>query len=73
VKIKNNIENGETDFAALEAHAMERLSRCGFKPEYVSLRNADDLGPANPDARAIVVLAAAWLGGARLIDNITVR
>ena len=56
------------------AHATERagaqLAQVGFAPEYVSVRRACDL--AEPDAgdSELVVLAAARLGRARLIDNL---
>lgn len=60
---------GRRDFAALEADAAAALSAAGFRPDYVAIRRAADLGePAAGDA-GLVVLAAAWLGRARLIDN----
>lgn len=65
------IEAGERDFAGLEREAAARLKNAGFAPDYVAVRRAADLGP--PPASAAgewVVLAAAWLGSARLIDNV---
>jgi len=65
------IEAGERDFAGLEREAAARLKEAGFAPDYVAVRRAGDLGP--PPASAAgewVVLAAAWLGSARLIDNV---
>ncbi len=60
---------GRRDFAALEADAAAALAAAGFRPDYVAIRRAADLGePAAGDA-GLVVLAAAWLGRARLIDN----
>ena len=51
---------------------MAALTRAGFRPDYVSIRRASDLGePAAGDA-ALRVLAAAWLGPARLIDNLEI-
>ena len=55
----------------VEGAALERLKDAGFKPDYVSLRSADDLGPPI-DGAPKRVLAAAWLGAARLIDNVAV-
>jgi pantoate--beta-alanine ligase len=55
----------------VEGAALERLRDAGFKPDYVSLRSADDLGPPVEGAPRRV-LAAAWLGAARLIDNVAV-
>ncbi len=45
----------------------------GFeKVEYIALRDAETLGPVADPARPMRMLAAAWLGGVRLIDNIAV-
>jgi pantoate--beta-alanine ligase len=60
-------------YAALEAEAMQALANAGFRPDYVSLRRRQDLAvPGNGD-RELVILAAAWLGRARLIDNLEVE
>ena len=69
---KHSIENGLTDFSAIEKKATEHLKAAGFRPEYFSVRRADNLQEANPEDKDLVVLAAAWLGDARLIDNIRV-
>jgi pantoate--beta-alanine ligase len=45
----------------------------GFKPDYFSVRNALDLAPPTADSVDLVVLVAARLSGARLIDNLRVR
>jgi pantoate--beta-alanine ligase len=62
---------GASDFAALESAARERLARAGFRPDYVEVRRAADLGKPEAGARPedLIVLGAAWLGRARLIDN----
>jgi len=44
----------------------------GLKPDYFSVRRASDLQPVTPDDRDLVVLTAAHLGAARLIDNLRV-
>jgi pantoate--beta-alanine ligase len=56
--------------AEAERDATEALAAAGFRPEYVSVRRRADLAPPGPDDRALVVLAAAHLGRARLIDNL---
>ena len=56
---------------AARAAALARLERAGFRPDYFELRRAADLGPAAPGA-PLRLLAAAWLGPARLIDNLAV-
>jgi pantoate--beta-alanine ligase len=59
-----------TDFAPLEAQAAEQLEIAGFRPDYVSVRCQQDLAIPGPGDRRLVILAAAWLGRARLIDNL---
>ncbi len=64
------LRNGERDFARLEREAVARLEEQGFAPDYVAVRRAGDLGlPAASDCGGWVVLAAAWLGRTRLVDN----
>ena len=65
------IRNGERDFAALGATAMEGLRAAGFEPEYLEVVDADSLEPP-VEGRPLVVLAAARLGRTRLIDNLLV-
>jgi pantoate--beta-alanine ligase len=51
-----------------------RLKENGFDPDYVAVRRVDDLGRPNgsQSPEDLIVLAAAWLGQARLIDNLRV-
>jgi len=62
---------GATDFYNLEQETSEYLKKQGFTTEYVYIREADTLRPPQPDS-PLVVLAAAYLGPTRLIDNIVV-
>lgn len=50
--------------------AKEQLKQAGFDVEYVELVNEKTLVPVRNDAETKVVVAAAWLGGIRLIDNV---
>jgi pantoate--beta-alanine ligase len=54
--------------------ARRALAGAGFaKVDYVELRDAETLAPFDPKSgRPGRVLAAAWLGKARLIDNVAV-
>jgi len=63
---------GETDFGGIERAGLQALEAAGFRPDYFSIRQADDLSAAAPAARQLVVLTAARLGKARLIDNVQV-
>ena len=73
-EIRAALVGGQRDFARLEAAACERLAAAGFRPDYVEVRRADDLRkPGETDAPGeLIALAAAWLGRARLIDNVAV-
>jgi pantoate--beta-alanine ligase len=71
-RVKAQVEGGDTGFAALEAAATHALAAVGFRPDYVSIRRAADLGEPEAGDSALRVLAAAWLGAARLIDNIDI-
>jgi pantoate--beta-alanine ligase len=55
------------------AKARDALARAGFAPiDYVELRDAETLDPAAAPERPARLLAAAWLGTTRLIDNLPV-
>jgi len=60
-------------YPELQQSAMQRLSDAGFRPEYVEIRQAVTLAAPAGDETKLVVLAAAWLGKARLIDNLQLR
>lgn len=63
---------GKMELRAVEKRSLQALQQAGFKPDYFSVRRAHDLAEAQPDDAKPVILAAAWLGKARLIDNIVV-
>ncbi len=67
------LRGGVTDYAALEAEAVARLERAGFRPDYVSVRRAEDLVVPPAGEQRLVVLAAARLGKTRLIDNLLIN
>lgn len=70
---KEQIQNGVRDYAAITGQANEKLSAAGFEPEYFSVCRADTLEPAAAGDKDLVILAAARMGKARLIDNIDFR
>jgi pantoate--beta-alanine ligase len=71
-------ESGRADRHALEREAHYFLSARGWQPDYVAIRRRSDLleptsrepGTRHPTSREpLIALAAARLGGTRLIDN----
>ncbi|WP_340247212.1 pantoate--beta-alanine ligase [Sulfitobacter pontiacus] len=61
------------DLETLRAAAVSRVERAGFtQVEYLDLRSADRLELMTTPDRPARLLAAAWLAGVRLIDNIAV-
>ena len=71
-RIKSQVEKGDRDFDALTRAAVADLNEHGWRVDYVEVRNRSQLAPPGTDDRELVVLAAAWLGKTRLIDNIEV-
>lgn len=70
--VSDRLARGEEDHRMIEAAAAGVLSKSGFKPEYVAVRRANDLEEPEKGDRKLIVLAAAWLGKARLIDNLLI-
>ncbi len=74
-KVAGAIRNGDGNYGALQQSAADELRASGFVPDYVEVRRAADL--ARPNGRQppdeLIVLAAARLGKARLIDNLDLR
>ena len=58
---------------AVEAAGHNRLEELGFRPDYFTVRRAEDLQSPQAEDRDLVILVAAWLGKARLIDNLTLQ
>jgi pantoate--beta-alanine ligase len=69
----NRLQAGDTELSSIERTGVQALTTAGMKPDYFSVRRAQDLGAPAPDTTHLVVLTAARLGKARLIDNIQVR
>lgn len=66
------LQAGKRNYEELEQQATKELLAAGFKPDYLSIRRAQDLSLPNRDCDELVILVAANLGNARLIDNIVV-
>lgn len=70
--VGEELQNGRRDFSELEARANTRLREAGFEVDYFAIRRAANLETPDRDCDELVVLVAAELGAARLIDNIVV-
>ncbi|MFC0775612.1 pantoate--beta-alanine ligase [Terrimonas alba] len=68
--VKENLQKG--DLTTLKKQAANNLSAKGFKVDYVEIANADTLQiKDNWDGKEkLVTLAAAFMNGVRLIDNV---
>ena len=64
-------KSGRTDWQALEREAQEFLRARGWQPDYVAIRRQSDLREPSV-GEPLVALAAARLGGTRLIDNLEI-
>jgi pantoate--beta-alanine ligase len=67
------LQAGDSEFASMERTGCRMLEAGGFRPDYFAIRQAIDLSAPRPDTNHLVVLTAARLGKARLIDNIQVK
>jgi len=68
--VKGQIQTGRRDYLTLQDDANLRLETAGFKRDYMHICSQRELLPATECDQNIVVLAAAQLGPARLIDNL---
>ncbi|KPB23717.1 pantoate--beta-alanine ligase [Pseudomonas amygdali] len=64
------ISAGEQDFDALLTSKKQQLEAAGFRIDYLEIRDAISLRPTTAENRDVVILAAAFLGKTRLIDNL---
>jgi pantoate--beta-alanine ligase len=72
-RARKAIEAGASDLAALERTGSEALQQAGFRPDYFAIRDAATLAEPTAQATDLVVLTAARIGRARLIDNVRAR
>jgi pantoate--beta-alanine ligase len=71
-KIAEALHGGNLAYAELEQTAVRNLMAAGWTVDYVEIRHAESLAVAHAGDKDLVVLAAARLGGTRLIDNVEV-
>lgn len=70
--IKKSLEAGEKNHAQLLQKGLHALENAGFLPDYLEIRDAHSLAPVDSCNQNLVILAAAFMGKTRLIDNISV-
>jgi len=63
------LSNGERHIDEIIEQANTALQEKGFRPDGVAICDADTLQPLTVESQRAVILMAAWLGNARLIDN----
>ena len=69
-RARRAIESGSTDYRSLEAAGSKALQQAGFRPDYFSIRDALTLQEPGARSNDLVILTAARIGRARLIDNV---
>jgi len=67
--LAQKLSDGERHVAELIAAAESELSEKGFRPDGLAICDAETLLPLDTESQRAVILMAAWLGNARLIDN----
>ena len=71
-QVASELQAGNQEFRQLEEQAQQQLEEVGFKRDYYHICRRYDLQPANTGDKELVVIAAAYLGAARLIDNMQI-
>ncbi len=64
---------GDRDFLAIESGGWQMLAKAGLRPDYFAIRDGSELQLPHKASAELVVLTAARLGAARLIDNLRVQ
>ena len=67
--IADKLQAGERDLDEIIAIAGQELNEKGFRSDDIQIRDADTLLEISENSKRAVILVAAWLGDARLIDN----
>lgn len=71
--LADKLRAGERDTEEMLAIAATELNEKGFRSDDLQIRDADTLLELDVESKRAVVLMAAWLGQARLIDNVQVE
>lgn len=76
--VAQQLKSGHQNFVSLENQAAAQLNNAGWEVDYISIRSALSLQPAQVEDKQLVILGAAKInnnqaGQTRLIDNIEVN
>ncbi|WP_024672206.1 pantoate--beta-alanine ligase [Pseudomonas syringae] len=69
-QIADALRAGEQDFDTLLTGKKRQLEAAGFRIDYLEICETNSLRPASAQDRDVVILAAAFMGTTRLIDNL---
>ena len=72
-RARDAVRSGGRDYTVLEVRGREALQKAGFKVDYFAIRDASTLQAPQSTSEELVILTAARLSKARLIDNLTVK
>ena len=72
-RVAEKLKAGERDQEEIIAIAEQELNEKGFRADDIQIRDADTLLDLTENSKRAVILMAAWLGQARLIDNQSVE
>ncbi|AQV22078.1 TPA: pantoate--beta-alanine ligase [Escherichia coli] len=67
--IADKLQAGERDLDEIITIAGQELNEKGFRADDIQIRDAETLLEVSETSKRAVILVAAWLGDARLIDN----
>lgn len=71
--IKEQLSQGNFNSEALIESGKEFIEQAGLKPDYIEIRDEANFEAVSDQTKSAVILVAAFLGKARLIDNMTVQ
>ncbi|MBJ7537981.1 pantoate--beta-alanine ligase [Marinomonas transparens] len=67
---KEALITGSANHEDIREQAQQKLEAAGFRRDYFEIRAQDNLQIPSEKEKSLVILAAAYLGNARLIDNL---
>lgn len=71
--VGETLQNGARNISEIQTFAIEMIELAGLKPDYLEIRDAASFAPVDNNTKEAVILVAAFIGKARLIDNLVVK